>query len=137
MSEIDKDHFQHLCACTIALGTNGEGGFFTTIEREADNNPVPWTEVRVLQSIHGDDAVYDIRPVALEPRLPPSREKERLVLRYGREAVEQVYAGRSFNMEYYVPGWPVDPAQAGRKKPDRPKPPLIRKPDTESIDSRV
>lgn len=136
-TDFNPEHMQHLCACVIALGTNSEGGFFTSIEREADNHPIPWTEIRVLQSIHGDDAIYDIRPVALEQRLPKAREKERLVLAYGRDAVEEVYAGRGFIMEYYVPGWPIDPKKAPKRKPDRPKPPQIRSPDAESTDARI
>lgn len=135
--DFDEHHYQHLCACVIALGTNTEHGFFTTIERSLDNKPVPWTEVRVLQAIHGDEAVYDIRPVALAPRLPKAREKERLVIDYGRDAVEEVYAGRAFMMEYYVPGWPIDPDAAPKRKTERPKPPLIRSPDLEATDVRI
>lgn len=135
--DFDEDQYQHVCACVIALGTNGEGGFFTSVERDVDNRPVPWPEVRVLQEIHGDEAVYDIRPVGVIPRLPKAREKERLIIEYGRDAVEAVYAGRAFTMEYYVPGWPIDPAKAVKRKTQRPKPPLIRSPDAESTDARV
>lgn len=135
--DFDPEHYQHVCGCVIALGTNTEGGFFTTIERDLDNRPVPWTEIRVLQEMHGEDAVYDIRPVGVIPRLAKAREKERLVLEYGRDTVEKVYAGRAFLMEYYVPGWPVDPAKAPKRKTERPKPPLIRKPDLEATDLRV
>jgi hypothetical protein len=123
---------QHLCACTIDL--NGEG--FTTIARD-ETNPVSWAEIKVLQEVHGEAAIYDIRPVALGPRDLPNHEKESFVLRYGRDVVERVYAGRSFYMEWFVPGWPLDPAKARRKKPDRPKPPQVRKPDAEAVDARI
>lgn len=123
---------QHLCTCTIDL--NNEG--FTTINRD-EHNPVSWAEIKVLQEVHGEEAIYDIQPVALAPRDLQTREKESFVLTYGRDVVEKVYAGKSFYMEWFVPGWPLDPAKGRRKKPDRPKPPQIKKPDAEATDARI
>jgi hypothetical protein len=131
----DEGHMQqHLCVCMIDIANEK----LTVVHRD-ETNPVPWPEVRVLQQIHGDEAVYDIAPVALGPRETPAREKERLILRYGRDVVELVYAGRAFNMEWFVPGWPIDPAKAKKKKrpDDRPKLPQFRKPDAEALDAPV
>jgi hypothetical protein len=123
---------QHLCTCMIDIASEK----LTVLYRD-ESNPVPWPEVRVLQQVHGDDAIYDIMPVALGPRETPLREKERLVLRYGRDMVEAVYAGKSFNMEFFMPGWPIDPAKGRKKKPERVRPPVFRKPDAEATDVKV
>jgi hypothetical protein len=131
-NELEYRNMQHLCSCKIDL--NNER--FTVVAREA-TNPVPWPEILVLQAVHGEEAVYDIMPVALGPHESPAREKQRMALIYGSEMVETVYAGKAFNMEWFVPGWPVDPAEW--KKPpteDRPRPPRIRSPDAEALDTR-
>jgi hypothetical protein len=125
---------QHMCACQISL--NNEG--FTTVERD-EHTPVSWAEIKVLQEVHGEEAIYDIRPVSLAPRDLPNREKERLVLIYGRDIVEKVYAGKSFLMEWFVPGWPLDPAKISKKKiPERTRPPKFRRSeDAEAGDVRI
>jgi hypothetical protein len=118
---------QHVCACAIDIA----GAKLQIVHRDI-HDPVPWTEIRVLQEVHGEEAVFDIRPVALVPRDTAPREKERLVLKYGRDPVEAVYAGKTFSMEWFVPGWPVDPTKAKRKPPnDRPTPVQIHKPPRE------
>lgn len=133
MSETPEGHMQqHLCTCMIDVGNEK----LCIIYRD-ETNPVPWPEVRVIQEMHGEDAVFDITPVALGERETPAREKERLVLKYGRDAVEAVYAGKAYHMEFFVPGWPIDPAKAKKKAPARVRPPIMRKPDAESIDVKV
>jgi hypothetical protein len=132
MTENEGHMQQHLCTCMIDLA----GERLTVVARD-ETNPVPWTEVRVLQEIHGEDSLFDITPVALGPRETPMREKERLILIYGRDAVESVYAGKSFNMEFFMPGWPIDPAKGRKKKPERVRPPVFRKPDAEATDVKV
>lgn len=129
--DYERTH-QHLCSCHIDIANEG----LTTIYR-SEHDPVRWCEIRVLEEVHGENSVYDVRPVALAPRDLQTREKERLVLIYGRDVVEQVYAGKSFNMEWFVPGWPIDPAKAPKRKADRPKPPRIQKPDDGSLDARI
>jgi hypothetical protein len=119
---------QHFCACMIDIA----GEKLSIISRD-EHDPVPWAEIRVLQEIHGEDSIYDIRPVALGPREQTMREKERLILKYGRDAVERVYAGKAFNIEWFVPGWPIDPTKAKRKAPvDRPTPPRIQRPPADT-----
>lgn len=128
---------QHLCACVVDL--NNER--FTTVAFDV-TNPVPWPEIRVLQEVHGEEAIYDIMPVSLGSRQSASREKERMILKYGRDVVESVYAGKAFQMEWFMPGWPINPAKASRNQrkaatSDRPKPKQYRAPDAEATDSRV
>jgi hypothetical protein len=129
--ETDFANLQHLCTCQIDL--NNE--HFTVVTRTT-SDPVPWPEIRVLQEIHGEEAVYDVRPVALAPHDTPMREKHRLALIYSSAPVEAVYAGKAFHMEWFVPGWPLDPAKAPKRKPDRPKAPAVQKPDAEAVDAR-
>ena len=125
MSEHEEGYMQqHLCACMI--DNNNEK--LNVLARGAEN-PVPWPEILVLQAVHGDQAVYDIKPVALGPRGTPAQEKERMALFYGREMVESVYAGKGFRMEWFMPGWPIDPAKASKKQvkdATRNRPPRVR-----------
>jgi len=132
--ELNEKNAQHLCACKIVVG--GDPG--TVVVREA-HNPVTWTEIAVLQLLHGDDAIYDIKPIGLMARSSNLNEKQRLASIYGFEAVDAVYAGRSFNMEFFAPGWPVDPTGTGTKKrpPDRPSPPRVKMFKPEDIEEAV
>jgi hypothetical protein len=106
MTERDEGYMmQHLCECYV--DNNAEK---LNVIWFGAPNLIPWPEIRILLEVHGEQAVYDIKPVALGPRDTPLREKERLVLKYGRDEVEKVYAGKAFNMEFFMPGWPIDPA---------------------------
>jgi hypothetical protein len=105
MTEREEGYMQqHLCECFI--DNNCEK---LTVIWKGFPDLVPWPEIRVIMEAHGEQSVYDIKPVALGPRETPLREKERLVLKYGRDVVEAVYAGKSFNMEFFMPGWPINP----------------------------
>lgn len=111
----DEGMMQHLCECFI--DNNCE--HLNVIWRGGPDDLVSWPEIRVLMEVHGEQGVYDIRPVKLGPRDTPLREKERLSLKYGRDKVEAVYAGKSFNMEFFVPGWPIDPTEQASTKHSR------------------
>lgn len=116
--EPDLERSQHLCTCVIAIND----GMTTVVVDET--KALPWPELQLLQSLHGDENVFNIRPVALAPRLTPFNEKQRLVLKYGREEVEKVFAGRAVAMEFYAPGWAKDPKDASSKRePDNYRPP--------------
>jgi hypothetical protein len=126
---------QHLCSCMIDIA--GEG--LTVVNRDADN-PVAWPEILVLQSLHGDQSVFDIKPVALGPRETQLREKDRMMSIYGRDAVEAVYAGKGFTMEWFMPGWPIDPAKASKRQQKtlaREKRVQRHEPDEEAADARI
>lgn len=126
---------QHLCCCMIDV--NNEK--LSVVARD-ETNPVPWPEILVLQAIHGDDAIYDIYPCALGDRETPGREKDRLMSIYGRDIVEATYAGKGFHMEFFMPGWPIDPTKARKKAypNQRPARVLTRKPgDDGAADAMV
>lgn len=134
-AELNERNAQHLCACKIVVG--GDPG--TVVAREAHNNPVTWNEIAVLQLMHGDDAIYDIKPIGLVSRGNNLQEKLRLTTIYGFDAVDAVYAGRSFNMEFFAPGWPVDPTGAGTKKrpPEKPAAPRVKLFAPEDVEEAV
>jgi hypothetical protein len=133
MTERDEGYMQqHLCECMIDVA-----GEKLNVIWKGEPDLVPWPEIKVLQEIHGEQSVYDIKPVALGSRDTPLREKERMVRKYGRDVVEAVFAGKSFNMEFFMPGWPVDPTKRPPKKGqnDRPKKTQFHQPEVE--DTRV
>jgi hypothetical protein len=124
---------QHLVECMI--DNAGEG---TNILKRGAENPVPWPEILVLMEIHGENSIYDIRPVGLASRESAQREKERMMSIYGRDVIEAVYAGKSPNIEFFMPGWPIDPAKAPRKvQNERPKRVAQHMPDEEALDTRI
>jgi hypothetical protein len=136
MPERDEGYMmQHLCECFV--DNNSEK--LNVLWFGPPNQLIPWPEIPILMEIHGEQAVYDIKPVALGPRETPNREKERLVLKYGRDEVEKVYAGKAFNMEFFMPGWPVDPKaksaprQGQNQRPKR----VARHEPEEALDSPV
>ena len=130
---------QHLCECFIDVA----GEKLNIIWKCPPDTLVPWPEIAVIMHVHGEQSVYDIKPIRLGPRESANREKERLVLKYGRDNVEAVYAGKSFNMEFFMPGWPIDPAKQSKRKAQDARPPKkqFRKPDddddAEAIDARI
>jgi hypothetical protein len=135
MTEREEGYMQqHLCVCMIDVANEK-----TNVLYRGAESPVPWPEILVLQAIHGDQAVYDIRPIALGPRETPAREKERMTIIYGRDTVESVYAGKSFHIEWFMPGWPINPEKASKKLvSDRPKRVERRTPnDEDALDARI
>ena len=64
--------------------------------------PISWPESELLRSIHGDDAVLDLKPFV---RIEQSQrdERQRLVLRYGREYVDACFPGRGGNLMMDAP----------------------------------
>ena len=59
---------------------------------------------------------------------------------YGRDAVEAVYAGKGFTMEWFMPGWPIDPAKASKRQQKtlaREKRVQRHEPDDEAADARI
>jgi len=125
---------QHLCECHIDLA-----GEKLQILWKGFPDLVPWPEIKVLQEVHGENSVYDIQPVALGPRESALDEKARMVRKYGRDVVELVYAGKSFLMEWFAPGWPIDPEKqpASMRPKKRPAKDKFRKQDDEALDARI
>lgn len=128
---VDLDHALHVCVCTVAMN---DGMNTYTFD---ETMPLSWPEVQIIQALWGEENVYNIRPIAARPRLRAADEKQRLVLKYGREAVEAVFAGKNPNIEWFVPGWPKDPNEASKQRPDNYKPPKkqFSKPETDAVDA--
>lgn len=82
----------HFVTCKVAL--SGDSGM--VVDRH-EFQPVSWPEVAILQSIHGDDAVTEIKPFVSVPQSCRD-EKERLKLIYG-QVVENVYPGKGSQFE--------------------------------------
>ena len=60
-------------------------------------NPISWPEAELLRSIHGDDAVLELKPfVKVEQN--PREERVRLILRYGKPYVDECFPGRGGNI---------------------------------------
>ena len=60
-------------------------------------NPISWPEVELLRSIHGDDAVFQVKPFVKVDQ-NPREERQRLVLRYGKPYVDECFPGRGGNI---------------------------------------
>src|SRR5262245_53269515 len=91
-----------MCTAHIALG----GDIGSIVVRD-QFNPVSWPEVGVLQFIHGEEAVFNVKVIETFAR-HKGVEKERLKGIYGDGPVEMIYPGKSPMMEMHMPG-PRDP----------------------------
>ena len=88
----------HFVTCTVRLA----GDMRNEVVRDAFN-PVSYPEVSVLQFIHGDDAVLNIKPIAAVQQSARA-EKERLALKYGTDVLEAVFPGKNpSGMELEMP----------------------------------
>ena len=62
-------------------------------------SPVSWPEVELLRNIHGDDAIYEVKPF-VRVEQSSREERVRLVLRYGKPYVDLAFGqGRGQNIE--------------------------------------
>jgi hypothetical protein len=89
----------HLCTCKINLAGQG----FTHVNI-LDTDPVSWPEAQVLIALHGDENVFDIKPIKVTD-INHRMEKNRLYAKYGG-IVEKVFPGRNPRMEMLMPGEP-------------------------------
>ena len=88
----------HICTAYIMLG--GDQG---SVVYRGPDNPVSWPEVGVLQTLHGEDCVFNIEVIDEVVR-HRAAEKLRLQRIYGDGVVEAIYPGRSPTIEMQVPG---------------------------------
>jgi len=95
----------HWCTCSVNLAGQG----FYVYEFNAER-PVSWPEVHVLSALHGEDNIYEIKPVRVS-ETSPRVEKDRLIAKYGYNVVERTFPGRVFRMEMQMPGEEVDQAR--------------------------
>jgi len=94
--------------CTCKFNQAGQGYYIQEIYY---TDPVSWPEVQVLSAIHGEENVFDVKPLRIS-ETAARMEKERLAVKYGWENVERVFPGRSFRMEGLMPGETTDQPRA-------------------------
>jgi hypothetical protein len=97
----------HWCTCRVNLAGQG----YTVVEFN-QFNPVSWPEVQVLMLTHGEENIFDIKPVRIS-ETTPRLEKDRLVAKYTYRPVEQTFPGRVFRMEMLMPGEDTDQKMVG------------------------
>lgn len=88
----------HLCTAKIMLG-----GDALNVMHRGEHDPVSWPEIGVLQHLHGEESVFEIK-VCGEMDTSRTAEKERLTNIYGRDILEIVYPGRAPVLEMEMPG---------------------------------
>lgn len=88
----------HLCTAKVMLG-----GDPLNVMHRGEHDPLSWPEIGVLQYLHGEDAVTDIK-VCGELDTSRGMEKQRLVTIYGHDTLELVYPGRAPALEMEMPG---------------------------------
>ena len=135
MTEREEGYMQqHLCECMIDVAnekTNVSTGARKTLFRGPKSSCS-----RRSTAIRRSTTFARLRSGSRET---PSREKERMSLVYGRDIVESVYAGKSFHMEWFMPGWPINPQKASKKLASGPpQAGAERKPDDDdALDARI
>jgi hypothetical protein len=90
---------QHVVTCRIQVG--GDPGTIVVINK---TRPLPYPEIAMLRHLHGETNIFDVEVCGLVPRAAGSVEKNRMMMIYGKEAVEHVYPGGSPNIDWYLEG---------------------------------
>src|SRR5262245_11017648 len=88
--------------CTARVNLAGQNYH---IVEYGQHEPISWPEAQLIQAMHGEENVYDIKPCFVSD-VSPASEKRRLVAKYPAYAhmVEQVFPGASPRMEMTMPG---------------------------------
>jgi hypothetical protein len=94
----------HYCTCQINLAGQG----FHIVQILA-TEPMSWPEIQAMMAMHGEENIFDIKPVAVFETNVVA-EKRRLMAKYRgqQRLIEQVFPGRSPQMELTVPGEPTN-----------------------------
>ena len=87
--------------CTGKINLSGQGFHILNV---GAHEPISWPEAQVLQALHGEENVYELKPCAISETTPVD-EKNRLLGKYGGIA-ERVFPGRTPRMEMTMPGEP-------------------------------
>jgi hypothetical protein len=87
----------HFCTAYVRIAGDRD----QTVFRD-HYSPISWPEVELLRSIHGDESVHEVKPFVRIDQSPRA-ERERLVLRYGKEPVDACFPGRGGNIETEAP----------------------------------
>ena len=95
------DDVIQLVSAEIATGENQE-----TVVKRGTRNPLTYPEVLVLEKLHlqpgKPEAVRKVKHLGYVTR-SVRQEKRRLMMRYKRSVVEEVYPGQAPAMERYIP----------------------------------
>jgi hypothetical protein len=83
----------HFCTADVALANDEQ-----QVVSRGPFNPISWPEIEVLRTIHGDEAVRNVKPF-VHVEQTAKAEKERLALIYGPVVSAQVWVGRNSSME--------------------------------------
>jgi hypothetical protein len=83
----------HFCTAMIAIANDDQ-----QVVYRGPFEPVSWPEIEVLRTIHGDEAVRNVKPFVFVEQTMKA-EKERLGLIYGGVVSEKVWVGRNAHME--------------------------------------
>ena len=109
---------------TCRINSSGQGYYIVDV---LPNAPISWPEAQVLMAIHGEENVYEIKPVFISDS-DPRAEKERLFTKhYSGRDVEGVFPGRVPRMELLLPGEPEDQPLCdndGQRLPDNASAPI-------------
>jgi hypothetical protein len=85
--------------CTGKINLAGQSYTFVKIEA---TRPASWPELQVLQALHGDENVIDIKPCRISDTSVRA-EKNRLLGKYGA-VVEKIFPGHTPRIEMLMPG---------------------------------
>jgi hypothetical protein len=83
----------HFCTADIALANDEQ-----QVAHRGPRDPISWPEIEVLRTLHGDEAVRNVKPF-VHVEQTAKAEKERLALIYGTVVSTQVWVGRNSSME--------------------------------------
>jgi hypothetical protein len=85
--------------CTGKINLSGQGFMVLIVD---PLEPISWPEAQVIMALHGEENVYELKPVVISDTSAVD-EKNRLLGKYGK-VVERVFPGRSPRMEMEMPG---------------------------------
>jgi hypothetical protein len=83
----------HFCVALVAIANDDQ-----QVVPRGPFEPISWPEVEVLRTLHGDEAVREVKPFVYVEQTAKA-EKERLGLIYGEVVHKQVWVGRNARME--------------------------------------
>jgi hypothetical protein len=78
----------HFCTAFIAIANDEQ-----QVAYRGPYDPISWPEIEVLRTLHGDEAVRNVKPFVYVEQ-DAKAEQQRLLLIYGTVVTEQVFRGR-------------------------------------------
>lgn len=78
----------HFCTAMVAIANDDQ-----QVVPRGPFNPISWPEIEVLRTIHGDEAVRNVKPFVFVEQ-DAKAEQQRLLLIYGPVVTDEVFRGR-------------------------------------------